>query len=39
MATYGQYPGIVAHQVADEGVGVVARRMIRSAGRVLRHGA
>ena len=39
MATYGQYPGIVAHQVADEGVGVVARRMLRSAGRVLRHGA
>jgi Glycosyl transferases group 1 len=39
MATYGQYPGILAHIIATEGPGEVARRIVRNLGRALRHGA
>lgn len=39
MATYGQYPGILADAVATEGPVAVARRIARNLGRALRHGA
>jgi glycosyltransferase involved in cell wall biosynthesis len=38
MATYGQYPGILADLVATQGGAEVARRVIRAIGRALRHG-
>ena len=39
MATYGQYPGILAHLVATEGPTEVGRRLVRNVARALRHGA
>jgi Glycosyl transferases group 1 len=38
MATYGQYPAILADTIATEGPGGVARRLARNAARALRHG-
>jgi glycosyltransferase involved in cell wall biosynthesis len=39
MATYGQYPGILAHLIATEGPTEAARRLVRNIARALRHGA
>jgi hypothetical protein len=39
LATYGQYPGILAHALAAEGPIEVARRVMRNVARLLRHGA
>jgi glycosyltransferase involved in cell wall biosynthesis len=39
MATYGQYPGILADLVRTEGPVEVARRLARNVSRALRHGA
>ncbi|MBD0281651.1 MAG: glycosyltransferase [Thermoleophilaceae bacterium] len=38
MSTYGQYPGILAHQVARDGPMEVGRRMARNFARAFRHG-
>jgi glycosyltransferase involved in cell wall biosynthesis len=38
-ATYGQYPGILAHAVAEGGPAAAGRRIARHVGRALRHGA
>jgi glycosyltransferase involved in cell wall biosynthesis len=39
MATYGQYPAIVAHGLRVLGPAAMARRVWRNVVRVLRHGA
>jgi glycosyltransferase involved in cell wall biosynthesis len=38
MATYGQYPAILAHVVRNEGPVELGRRMARNVARVFRHG-
>jgi hypothetical protein len=38
LATYGQYPAILANSVRTQGARGVARRVGRQVGRVLRHG-
>jgi hypothetical protein len=38
VATYGQYPGIIAHAMATEGPASLARRMGRNVARAVRHG-
>ncbi len=38
LATYGQYPGILADALRTTGPLGVARRVGRQVGRVLRHG-
>ena len=39
MASYGQYPGILADQLVTEGPAEVARKVARNVARALRHGA
>jgi hypothetical protein len=39
LATYGQYPGILANALRTQGALGAARRVSRQVGRVLRHGA
>ena len=39
MATYGQYPGILAQQVASDGPAAVGRRIVRNVARAMRHRA
>jgi glycosyltransferase involved in cell wall biosynthesis len=39
MATYGQYPAILAQALATESPTSIMRRIARHAGRALRHGA
>jgi glycosyltransferase involved in cell wall biosynthesis len=39
MATYGQYPGILAQQIAAQGPAAVGRRIVRNVARAVRHGA
>ena len=38
LATYGQYPGILAEAIVSEGPAGAARRLVRNAARALRHG-
>jgi glycosyltransferase involved in cell wall biosynthesis len=38
MATYGQYPGILADVVVSEGPAGAVRRLVRNGARALRHG-
>jgi hypothetical protein len=39
MATYGQYPAILADQLVTEGPAEVTKRIARNVTRALRHGA
>ena len=39
MATYGQYPGILAQQIATQGPAAVGRRIVRNVARAVRPGA
>jgi glycosyltransferase involved in cell wall biosynthesis len=39
VATYGQYPGILANAIATESPPELARRLMRQLTRALRHGA
>jgi glycosyltransferase involved in cell wall biosynthesis len=38
MATYGQYPAILANEILTEGPAEVARRIARNVARAVRHG-